>query len=560
MSHTMDESDNGMYNKRDESPAAENGSGCRSRWAGTVLKKGPWTTAEDAVLIDYVKKHGEGNWNAVQKYTGLSRCGKSCRLRWANHLRPNLKKGAFSQEEEQLIVELHAKMGNKWARMAAHLPGRTDNEIKNYWNTRIKRRQRAGLPLYPPEMHVEALQWNQEFTESDQRYQDFLQVGSCEPNVLFDSLKVVSGMVPSASDLSDVASCNMLGNNGASSSCYKGFRPPIMQPTKRFREQGAILPVYCSNIKDEFPSLEEIQSTAPRKISKSFSFSFPRDTDPPNRVQHYSDVIPGSHTLMDAIFPSSKPSFGTVKLELPSFQYPETNFDQLKASLSPHSDLLESVDAFFQFPPTMRKLEADCYSSCDTGLLDMLLHEAKIRTGTKTGSLLSEKSFCSTTTPEMAEGITHVKPETKHKESEVSIKPSTHSGIPFSVQLGEGGSSSGESSLPTHNFSGHNNVKIEQWDQIWTPKRENEKNPVLDISRPDVLLASSWLDHGLGLVKETTTMSDALVALFGDEFGNEHMHMAVGTPSSSSSSGQARAVGSCVWSNMPPVCQMTELP
>ncbi|KAJ7298928.1 hypothetical protein O6H91_07G111800 [Diphasiastrum complanatum] len=117
-----------------------------------LLKKGPWTSAEDAILVDYVKKHGEGNWNSVQKHSGLSRCGKSCRLRWANHLRPNLKKGAFTNEEERQIIELHAKLGNKWARMASQLPGRTDNEIKNYWNTRIKRRMRAGLPVYPPDL------------------------------------------------------------------------------------------------------------------------------------------------------------------------------------------------------------------------------------------------------------------------------------------------------------------------------------------------------------------------------------------------------------------------
>ncbi|KAE8704348.1 MYB340 protein [Hibiscus syriacus] len=117
-----------------------------------ILKKGPWTATEDVILAEYVRTHGEGNWNAVQTNTGLARCGKSCRLRWANHLRPNLKKGAFSPEEERLIIELHAKMGNKWARMATQLPGRTDNEIKNYWNTRIKRRQRQGLPLYPPDI------------------------------------------------------------------------------------------------------------------------------------------------------------------------------------------------------------------------------------------------------------------------------------------------------------------------------------------------------------------------------------------------------------------------
>jgi hypothetical protein len=85
------------------------------------LKKGPWTSAEDAILVSYVSKHGEGNWNSVQKHSGLFRCGKSCRLRWANHLRPNLKKGAFSPDEERNIVELHSKLGNKWARMAAQV-------------------------------------------------------------------------------------------------------------------------------------------------------------------------------------------------------------------------------------------------------------------------------------------------------------------------------------------------------------------------------------------------------------------------------------------------------
>ncbi|KAJ8557241.1 hypothetical protein K7X08_002866 [Anisodus acutangulus] len=134
----------------------KNGGG-RSRQA---LKKGSWTAIEDAMLIEYVKKHGEGNWNAVKRNEVLMRCGKSCRLRWANHLRPNLKKGAFSPKEESIIIELHPKLGNKWARMAAQLPGRTDNEIKNYWNTRLKRRQRTGLPIYPQELQSQNQQEN----------------------------------------------------------------------------------------------------------------------------------------------------------------------------------------------------------------------------------------------------------------------------------------------------------------------------------------------------------------------------------------------------------------
>ncbi|PUZ74195.1 hypothetical protein GQ55_1G046000 [Panicum hallii var. hallii] len=122
---------------------------------GAGLKKGAWTAEEDEKLVAHVQRHGEGNWNQVRRETGLLRCGKSCRLRWANHLRPDLKRGAMSPEEELLFLRLHSLLGNKWARIAAHLPGRTDNEIKNYWNTRTKRRERAGLPLYPPEVEHE---------------------------------------------------------------------------------------------------------------------------------------------------------------------------------------------------------------------------------------------------------------------------------------------------------------------------------------------------------------------------------------------------------------------
>ena len=88
---------------------------------GEELKKGPWTPAEDAILVEHVRRHGEGNWNAVRRHSGLARCGKSCRLRWANHLRPNLKKGSFAPDEELLILRLHAQLGNKWARIAAQV-------------------------------------------------------------------------------------------------------------------------------------------------------------------------------------------------------------------------------------------------------------------------------------------------------------------------------------------------------------------------------------------------------------------------------------------------------
>ncbi|XP_010522455.1 PREDICTED: transcription factor MYB34 [Tarenaya hassleriana] len=104
------------------------------------LKKGAWTPEEDQKLIAYLQEHGEGGWRTLPEKAGLKRCGKSCRLRWANYLRPNIKRGEFSTEEEDTIIKLHAIKGNKWASIATRLPGRTDNEIKNFWNTHIRKR------------------------------------------------------------------------------------------------------------------------------------------------------------------------------------------------------------------------------------------------------------------------------------------------------------------------------------------------------------------------------------------------------------------------------------
>ncbi|XP_077221901.1 myb domain protein 103 [Tasmannia lanceolata] len=112
------------------------------------VKRGQWTPEEDTKLSSYIALHGTRNWRLIPKNAGLQRCGKSCRLRWTNYLRPDLKHGEFSETEEQTIVKLHSVVGNRWSLIAAQLPGRTDNDVKNHWNTKLKKKL-SGMGIDP---------------------------------------------------------------------------------------------------------------------------------------------------------------------------------------------------------------------------------------------------------------------------------------------------------------------------------------------------------------------------------------------------------------------------
>ncbi|CAM0906514.1 unnamed protein product [Alopecurus aequalis] len=110
-----------------------------------TVKRGPWSPEEDAMLKTYIEERGTGNnWIALPHKIGLKRCGKSCRLRWLNYLRPSIKHGDFTPEEDSSICSLYISIGSRWSIIAAQLPGRTDNDVKNYWNTKLKKRLLGG--------------------------------------------------------------------------------------------------------------------------------------------------------------------------------------------------------------------------------------------------------------------------------------------------------------------------------------------------------------------------------------------------------------------------------
>ncbi|VVB15727.1 unnamed protein product [Arabis nemorensis] len=115
----------------------------------TLVKRGLWKPEEDMILRSYIETHGEGNWADISRKSGLKRGGKSCRLRWKNYLRPNIKRGSMSPQEQDLIIRMHKLLGNRWSLIAGRLPGRTDNEVKNYWNTHLNKKSNSSKQNAP---------------------------------------------------------------------------------------------------------------------------------------------------------------------------------------------------------------------------------------------------------------------------------------------------------------------------------------------------------------------------------------------------------------------------
>ncbi|KAJ8450563.1 hypothetical protein Cgig2_020200 [Carnegiea gigantea] len=490
------------------------------------LKKGPWTSAEDAILVDYVTKHGEGNWNAVQKHSGLSRCGKSCRLRWANHLRPDLKKGAFTPEEEARIIELHAKLGNKWARMAAELPGRTDNEIKNYWNTRIKRLQRAGLPIYPPEIRVQAMNesqqsdemgtsWNGETYHSDTSQANGFHI----PEVEFKNLELNQGLLNCSPALLDIPTSSLFQKGMGSSHSY-GFMFPALHPPKRLREMESQFSGSIASTSNSFPSFDQYEDDAFGRLDPMQSLWSP-SYDGDLNVNHPSPIdIPGSHAPINGNSSSSEPLSEAMKLELPSLQYSATQVGSWGAPSSPLPSL-ESVDTLIQ-SPLSEHTQSNCPSPRNSGLLEAIVYESKSLKDLKKNSN-QQISEASNMAGDAVESSSRPVCETKWWDAcGDPISPLSQSAASVFVDCTpvSGGSSLDE----PHSAETIPCCKIKPDLGDWASAGSDEKKDVscqLEYLRPDALLDSFWFGHRIGRSKDQLITED-VGALLGEDPSHEY--------------------------------------
>ncbi|XVE92846.1 hypothetical protein REPUB_Repub01dG0138200 [Reevesia pubescens] len=168
------------------------------------MKKGAWSPEEDRKLRSYIQRYGHWNWRELPKYAGLKRCGKSCRLRWMNYLRPELKHGNYTKEEDALIMKLHEEFGNRWSTIAASLPGRSDNEIKNHWHTHLKKRAKGNLTSFEGKECCSTSSQSDRATHNSDGEAESVLIDT-PPNMILES-SLLSPTTSSATELSSFSS------------------------------------------------------------------------------------------------------------------------------------------------------------------------------------------------------------------------------------------------------------------------------------------------------------------------------------------------------------------
>ncbi|KAL5078059.1 hypothetical protein RYX36_017043 [Vicia faba] len=304
-----------------------------------ALTKGPWTKEEDAILVDHIKKYGEGNWNGVQKNSGLARDGKSCRLRWANHLRPGLKKSAFTAEEECLILEFHFRKGSKWSQMAAMLPGRTDNEIKNFWYARYRKQQRLGLPIYPNEITSKyssnGSQENADTLANESSQRDETENFNLDiPDLDLKNFRFRPDMLPPYLGTQDYRPTSDL--LGRCSDSYHNTLPMRRAAVVRCRYLTSSNSAAVPEVFDQYGKYPMLSTPCDPILNTCL-------------LHGYDNCITGFHAAPN--ISSSEPIYGPMSFELPSFQNSQTQWSTWSGMHMPPLSSFEPVDTPVQAPP-----------------------------------------------------------------------------------------------------------------------------------------------------------------------------------------------------------------
>lgn len=439
-------------------------------------------------------------------------------------------------------------MGNKWARMAAHLPGRTDNEIKNYWNTRIKRCQRAGLPIYPTSVcnqsSNEDQQCSSDFDCGENLSNDLLNAnGLYLPDFTCDNFIANSEALPYAPHLSAVSISNLLGQSFASKSC--SFMDQVNQ-TGMLKQSDGVLPGLSDTINGVISSVDQFSNDS-EKLKQAVGFDYLHEANSTSKIiAPFGGALNGSHAFLNGNFSASRPTSGPLKMELPSLQDTESDPNSwLKYTVAPALQPTELVDPYLQSPAATPSVKSECASPRNSGLLEELIHEAQtLRSGkNQQTSVISSSSSvgtpCNTTVLSPEFDMCQEYWEEQHPG------PFLNDCAPFS------GNSFTESTPPVSaaspdifqlsKVSPAQSTSMGSGEQVMGPKYEpGDTSPHPENFRPDALFSGNTADPSV--------FNNAIAMLLGNDLSIDCRPVL----------GDGIMFNSSSWSNMPHACEMSE--